>query len=134
MEKKEIKKFGSKESSSKNGEFNCPEGLTVNQKYLYVCDLCNHRVQVLDKENGKFICEWKDGQRKIKDPMSILLHENLFYFGDCYGIQVFTKEGKCIQSFGSPGSGKKECDEVTGICIVDDKLYIVDNPRIQVWN
>ena len=76
---KEIKKFGSKESSSKNGEFNDPAGLTVNEKYLYVCDWGNDRVQVLDKENGKFICEWKGGQRKIKYPMSILLYENLFY-------------------------------------------------------
>jgi len=133
---KEIKKFGSKESSSKNGEFNDPQGLTVNEKYLYVCDKWNQRVQVLDKENGKFICEWKDGQRKIEYPISILLYENLFYLGDCDGIQVFTKEGKCIQLFGSYGSGKGFVNWVRSVCRVNDKLYLVDywNCRIQVWN
>jgi len=39
---REIKKFGKKEESQKNGEFHQPYGLTVNEKYLYVCDQENH--------------------------------------------------------------------------------------------
>ena len=45
--------------------------------------------------------------------------------GDWDGIQEFTKEGKCIQLFGSFGSGKGECHMITSVCIVDDKLYFV---------
>jgi len=138
---KEIKKFGSRGNGKNgefngNGEFNCPADLTVNEKYLYVCDYGNDRVQVLDKENGKFICEWKEGQRKIVRPTSILLYENLFYLGDLDGIQVFTKAGQCIQLFGRYGYNEGEFSNIRGVCIVNDKLYIVDglNCRIQVWN
>jgi len=108
----------------------------VNEKYLYVCDNRNGRVQILDKENGNFIHQWKDGQRSFAYPQTILLYEHLFYVGDRDGIQVFTKENKCIQLVGSYGSGKGEFRGVTGVCIVNDKLYIVDygNHRIQVWN
>jgi len=134
---KEINKFGSKEQSEAEGKFHYPTGVTVDEEYLYVCDCANDRVQVLDKKNGTFICQWKNGQRSISRPRSILLYEHLFYVGDNYGIQVFTKQGTCIQVFGSSniGSDKGEFDAVTGLCIVNDKLYIVDycNRRIQVW-
>jgi len=130
------RKSGLQMMSKEPGEFSEPWGLTVNEKYLYVCDHYNNRVQVLDKGNGTFFCEWKSGQRRIIQPQSILLHENLFYVGDNKGIQVFTKEGNCKELFGSAGSGQGEFLKPTGICVVKDKLYIVDseNVRIQVWN
>jgi len=133
---KEIKKFGKKEKSKENGEFNDPAGITVNEKYLYVCDYSNHRVQILDKENGNFIDQWKCGQRFFNCPQSILLYEYLFYVGDENGIQVFTKDSRCIQLIGNSGSGEGEFGRVTGLCFVHDKLYIVDqvNNRMQVWN
>jgi len=134
---KEIKKFGARKSSEKKGQFNSPYGITVNNKYLYVCDKWNHRVQALNKDTGKFIREWKSGKREFKYPRSILLDENLLYVGDNIGIQVFMKEdNQCIQLFGSSGSVRGAFDEVTGICFVKGKIYIVDcgNSRIQVWS
>jgi len=135
---KEIDKFGSKNESEADGEFYCPRGIAVDEEYLYVCDSYNDRVQVVDKKNGTFICQWKNGQRSIYYPLSILWYEHLFYVGDRYGVQVFTKQGKCNQVFGisKDGSGKGEFDVVTGLCMVNDKLYIVDccNSRIQVWS
>jgi len=135
---KEIKKFGSKEMSEKEGEFYFPNGLTVDEKYLYVCDYWNKRVQVLDKENGTFIHQWKQGQRLFSRPQSILLYEHLLYVGDADGIQVFTKQSpyKCIQVFGKGGSGKGEFKFARDLCIVNDKLFIVDtnNQRVQVWS
>jgi len=135
---KEIHKFGSKEESNAEGKFNYPRGVTVDEEYLYVCDFWNHRVQVLNKENGKFICQWKNGKRSFLAPRSILLFEHLFYVGDGYGIQVFTKQGKCVQVFGASekGSGKGEFNGVRNLCIANAKLYIVDyfNKRIQVWS
>jgi len=108
----------------------------VNEKYLYVCDWGNDRVQILDKENGNFIYQWKSGQRSFRFPLSILLYEQLFYVGDQHGVQVFTKENQCIQLFGSYGSGKGSFNLVSGVCIVNGKAYIVDNGnhRIQVWD
>jgi len=132
---KEIKKFGKKKESLNDGEFNGPSGLTVNENYLYVCDYMNHRVQIVDKENGNFIHQWIEGQRSFVNPESILLYEHLFYVGDKDGIQVFTKDNKCIQLIGSSGSDTGQFSSVTGICIANEKLFFVDhlNNRIQVW-
>jgi len=132
---KEMKKFGRKSESTKRGEFNDPAGITVDEKCLYVCDQSNNRVQVLDKENGTFISQWNDGTRD-RIYLSILLYENLLYLGHRSGIQVFTKKGECLQIFGSWGSGEEEFKWVSGLCIVNDKLFIADqdNHRIQVWS
>jgi len=131
---KKLKKFGSKEKSRKEGEFFRPYGITVNEKYLYVCDTLNFRIQILDKENGTYIS--KLGQKIIIRPQSILLYENLIYIGHDNGIDVFTKETQLIQTFGKRGGNQGEFRLVTGLCIFDEILYCVDwgNGRVQVWN
>jgi len=134
---KEIKKFGSESSSQKDGEFNGPAGITANRKYLYVCDCENNRVQVIDKFNGNFFCQWKDGSILLDGPQPILLYEKLLYVGDSNGIQVFSIEIPfMIQLIGSYGKGKQQFQCVLSLCIVENKLYISDNgnSRIQVWN
>jgi len=134
---KEIKRFGCKEKSQKEGEFGRPRGITIDETYLYVCDYENHRLQVVNKENGKFIRQLTMGKRKFNYPQSILLYENFIYIGDINGIQVFTKDtNKFTKIFGSHGSKIGEFRRVTGLCIVNSKLYVVDhdNKRIQVWN
>jgi len=135
MEKKLIN-LEKKKASEKNGEFNQPAGITVNTNSLYICDSTNNRIQVIDKENGKFIHLWDHGEISIYDPRSILLNEELLYVGDNGGIQVFTKWGQFIQLFGRHGSGPGEFTVVTSVCIVNDKLFCIDhaNHRIQVWN
>jgi len=135
MEKK-LKKFGNKQRSKKDGEFNSPCGITIDTQFLYVCDKDNNRVQVLDKENGKFIYQCKNnGKRLLDNPLSILLYENLLYVGDWNGIQVYSKQNKCIKYFGNYGTRKGEFKRVTSLCIINDQLYIIDsgNNRIQVW-
>jgi len=131
---KEIAKFGSKEQGDGPGQFWNPHGLTVDERYLYVCDRSNTRVQVLDKENGTFQQKWERGQRYFSYLQSIFLHDNRFYVGDLNGVQVFTKEGVCIDVFGDYGSTCGNFALVKGLCIVNDNLYIVDyqNKRIQV--
>jgi len=134
---KEIKKFGTKEPSELEGEFQTPFGITVNEKYLYVCDCLAQRVQIVDKENGKFISQWKEGgQRPLYYPQGILLFDEKLYIGDDHGIQIFTKDGKYIQDFGIFGSSQGHFRESRDLCIVNDSVYIVDwgNCRIQVWN
>jgi len=116
--------------------FFSPAGITVDEKYLYVCDKDNNRVQVLDKENGTFIRYFEDRKRNFLRPQSILLHDDFICVGDQDGIQLFTRESnKCVQILGKKGGGIGEFDTVAGICIVGDKLYAADfrNKRIQVW-
>jgi len=132
---KEIKKFGNIECSKKEGEFDSPEGLTVDEKYLYVCDTLNNRVQVIDKKNGLFIRQWKGGISSFVMPRSILLYDNFLYVGEHCRIQVFSKKGYCLQLFGSQGDGEGEFGGIIGLCIGNEKLFILDieNERIQVW-
>lgn len=134
----EITRFGTAEGGDDLGEFTQPDGLTVDEKYLYVCDKWLNRLQVVDKENGNSIRQWNKGQRLFKQPTSVLLHENLLYVGDMAGVQVFTREGEFVQSIGKGefGSGEGECQVASGLLMIKDRLYIADfySQRVQVWN
>jgi len=50
------------------------------------------------------------------------LLEEIFYVGDCYSVQLFIKEGKCIQRIDSGTCG----NFVYGICVIYDQLYVCD--------
>jgi len=57
----------------------------------------------------------------------------LLYVGYKHGVQILTKEGKSMQLLAEG----KDFYWVSGLSIVNDKLFIVDckaNSRIQVWN
>jgi len=116
-----------------------PLGLTVDNKYIYICDKSNHRIQVLDKENGKHIYQWgHKGDEKEGEfyyPTGVLLDSALIYVGDRYRVQVFTKEGVFVQYIGTGKKGE-EFDKVRGFCIVRDRLYVADsnNHRVRVFN
>jgi len=82
------------------------------------------------------LCVNRKMEKERSRTLNLFYCMKIFSVGDWNGIQVFTKEGKCIQLFGSYGKGKGEFRRVSGVCIGNDKLYIVDqgNFRIQVWN
>jgi len=141
---KVLNKFGNTRASSKEGEFNDPHGVTVNMKYLYVCDNNNNRIQVLTKDKGIFFSQW--GNKTTKDqlvsPFSVFYDEleMLFYIGDQGSVSVYasdtrTGNGYCIQRFGSLGSQMDEFECVVGFCRINDRLYVSDceNNRIQIF-
>jgi len=132
-----LKEFGG--NGSQDGEFQCPTGLTVNNKYVYICDYLNDRVQILTKENGIYVSKWGNEKESTKqgefyNPHSIYNHvlEDLIYVGDQMSIQIFSKDGVCIQRLGD----KTSFYSVLGICVMDDRLYVSDgsNNRIQIFN
>jgi len=134
-----IRTFGSKEKSKKQGEFSCPCGLTIGKTRLYICDKENNRIQVLDKD-GNFIAQWQDEAKDplitLTSPRTIFYYDKLYYVGDAYSIRVFNRSGRRLQRFGPEGNGEGGFKEVTGLCMVNAKLYVVDqgNARIQVWS
>jgi len=140
-----LKEFGTVVSSSKDGEFQSPLGLTVDNKFIYICDCWNHRVQILIKENGSYFSKWGNGrpsseQGQFDHPRSIYnyLSEELIYVGDYKSVQLFRKEdGICIQRIGDKKLGNQMSQfwDVYGICVMDDRLYISDfhNRRIQIF-
>jgi len=135
-----IKNYGNYKYGFKVEEFNFPVGMSVENKYLYVCDCFNNRVQILHKETGRFIKKWGDVSQ-FHYPCSIYYHipEEIFYIGDEWSVQLISKHNNlCIQRLGDLISGNlmNQFSDVFGICIgTDDRLYISDrnNNRVQIY-
>jgi hypothetical protein len=100
-----LRKWGN--YGSDDGEFNEPFGIAVDPAGLvYVCDRCNHRIQVFRKD-GTFVRKWgklgfADGE--FKYPSAIAVGEN----GNVYvadqstcRIQVFLCDGTFLSAFGN---------------------------------
>jgi len=141
------KKFGQKNSSSNQGQYDFPMGITLNNKNLFICDRNNHRVQIVTKEVGIFQFQWgskenKEGKNKGEFiyPSSIYLDklEKILYIGDWYSVQLFIiEENQWIQRLGGEkaGSDMNHFNFVYGICKIENELYVSDgnNKRIQIF-
>ena len=108
----------------RTGEFDRPWGIALSEdNKLFVCDSDNHRIQVFDT-NLKFIgCFGKrDGFRwpydLTFDPAGDV------YVTDHAGVQVFSKNGRFLRTFGKYGS---KLAEPWGICVDHDYVYVVEN-------
>jgi len=137
-----LKTYGQTNASDKQGEFNQPYGLTICDKYIYVCDYYNNRIQILNKESGSFVTQWGvpywgTNRLKFNLPFSIHYYNGLVYVGDKTSIQIITLDGKLIQRIGDEKEGKgiNQFNEVNGIEIRKDILFAVDcgNHRIKTF-
>jgi len=140
-----VKNWGQKNSGRSNpGEFNNPRGVTVNNKFLYICDSWNHRIQILTKNQGIFHTQWGSGKPSeemghFRNPTCIYYgsEDALFYIGDSFTIQLFKEEGMCIQQIGDIHQGNKmnQFSWITGVCSMDNQLFLSDysNARIQLF-
>jgi len=146
---KVLNKFGTAKESTLHGEFHQPSGVTVNTKYLYVCDCGNNRVQKLTKDKGLYVSQWNE----CYSPKSIFYDEleKIFYIGDDHNIHLVistpisdqggddqgTIEMKCIQKLGDEKGGHQmnRLNVIFGLCKMNDLLYVSDsgNTRIQVF-
>jgi len=118
-----------------------PLGITLDLKNLYVCDYGNHRIQIIEKESGRYLSSFgkygrQDGTLNL--PVGIYHYENYLYITDEFKVQIFTIQGEFVQRIGigkGPGRLKLQFSIPIGIVIVKQQLYIVDsnNQRIQVF-
>jgi len=137
-----LQRWGTETFSQEPCRFHNPFGLTVNSKYVYICDSSNHRVQVLTK-NGMFKRQWGvegSGIGSFYEPNCIFNNEGegIFYVGDEFSVQLFEgRKGLCIQRIGDrmKGNGMHQFNLIYGICIVNDQLFVSDdwNNRIQIF-
>jgi len=133
------------DSSSKEGKFSDPHGITLNKTYAYIADSSNHRVQILNKKNGKFVKQWGSGtsgttKGQFCFPQGIYYHisEDIFFIGDQCSVSLWNRqEDVCINRLGGPdyGSGMNQFFNVGGICVFNDHLCISDtaNKRVQIF-
>jgi len=125
-----IKQFG--KNGTGNGEFNYPFGIDIDDKYIYIADYSNHRIQVFSLEHCTYSHQWgssgtQNGQ--FNQPYAIRLYGGLCYVGDYVGIQVFTTDGQFLSRFGksSGGTGIGEFRDISGIVMIDNRLYVSEH-------
>ena len=82
-----IGKFGS--YGSGDGQFAMPQGIAVDDKYIYVADVFGGRIQVFDKFTYSFVRVFARGQ--VAYPYGLAVDNNYVYAVDQYGIKVFDK-------------------------------------------
>jgi len=114
-------------------EFRYPFLMTLDhEKYLYIVDVVNTRLQVLNPE-GLFvniIGGWGVEKGEFFRPKGVAIDNNLVYVSDSYMgvIQVFRKTGEFHSVIGNTASGEiQKFTTPTGIFIDHRKrLYVVE--------
>ena len=117
-----------------------PYGIDVDEKFIYIGDWGNCRIQVFHLNNCTYSHQWGSkgsGDWQFTFPREVRVAEGLCYVGDRYGIQIFKKEnGQFCYRLGknTTGSGEGEFNLVVGILIINGCLYVSDykNNRLVV--
>jgi hypothetical protein len=108
---------------------------------LYVVDVNNDIVQVINPNTGDFIRKWGTtgaGNGQYDTPFSLLVYNDEVYVGD-FGnerIQVTDLDGVYQRKWGSAGAGNGQFNQARGICEGGGEIYVTDlgNGRIQVFD
>jgi len=113
-----------------------PRGMAINNTYLYICDLNNHRVVVLNKDSGEYHREWgRKGklEGEFYGPLSIYIYEEIWYVGDYSSIQLFHRCGLCLERIEI--WDKENVKQISSICILQGRLCVSDtnNKKIRVF-
>lgn len=139
-----VTKWGS--SGRGEGQFNHPASIDTdeNGQRVYVADLDNHRIQVLDGD-GNFITEWGkfgkgDGQFNGPGNVAVDSENKVVFVADIKNnrIEKFDLNGNYISQWGKSGSDEGQFDHPGDIALdpQSKQLYITDiyNNRIQKFN
>jgi DNA-binding beta-propeller fold protein YncE len=125
-----------------NLQFDSPSGLQFDPKkgWLYVVDVRNNRVQILDS-SGNFVKAFGEkgaapGQFKFGEFSSIFIHESgMLIVADTknHRVQFLDEELNYLGHHGEQGFGKhSRYNGVSGVAVHDDRLYVVDTAGGQV--
>lgn len=123
-----VKAYGAK------GQFK-PTDVAIVGKRLYVSDLKNNMLQVLDKNSGKLLFkmanveEQKNKDAWIQFPTNLALHKNDIYISDTGNFKIvrYTQDGKFVEKLGEVGSAIGQFARPKGIALDrEDRLYVVD--------
>ena len=132
-----VKTIGSRGKGDE--QFNTPIDITLDELgNMYVCDLGNNRVKLLNKQ-GKFQLSFnKKANGQLSRPIGVCVVDQFVYVvefgGDC--VSVFSRDGQFVISFGKRGNKEGEFDYPFGICVdCDGFVYVCDygNNRVQVF-
>ena len=128
----------SKKKEASPGVFFYSNGMAINPENnsIYICDGCNDRVQVYNK-SFEFVYQFSD---KMGMPIGICIKQNKVYVTqyNSHCLNVYSTEGKYLNSVGMKGKKELEFDGPGGLDISTDRdrIYIaeLDNSRVQCLN
>jgi len=143
-----IKVFDSKGSflrgyggtGSASGKFNRPREILIYQDVLYVCDSCNHRIQVLNPKDGEVI-RVIGGARALgkqdglfDTPHSLSIYDHFLYVVDTnnHRIQVLSLDGIFIRKFGTYGHDDAQFYYPTSVFVCEGPLMSDGSSAIRV--
>ena len=124
--------------TSSPGVFRYPNAIATNpvNNYFYICDGYYDHIQVYNK-SFEFVFLFSD---KMNTPYRICIKQNKVYVTqrDSHCLNVYSTEGKYLNSVGAKGRKKLEFDLPRGLDISTDRdtIYIAEdgNDRIQCLN
>ena len=125
-------------------QFIDPEGVaSLPNGDLIVCDVDNHRLQIVNISTGKFVMQLGNGEgeaaNQFTEPRDVaVLRDGSVVVCDCgnHRLQVvdpFT--GTFLRSIGSQGNEADQFNQPRGVCVLPNGLCVVsdfDNHRLQV--
>ena len=124
-------------------EFDKPRGVVIHplNKKIYVTDLYNHRLQILNPDLTFFNSFGQygidDGQFQYPSDVACDSTGNVYVADEGNNrVQVFTAEGVYLKKFGQQGIGHGKLRSPTGVCIDNvNVLYISEwgNDRVSVF-
>jgi len=124
-------------------QFGKPLDVAVFGNKVYVCDIDQHTVVVVNKKTGKTIQKIGgpgEAEGKLYKPTHITLdHEGNLFVNDSFNFRVskFDPEGKYIKSFGAQGDTPGTFARPKGIAVDEEEhLYVVDTAfeNVQIFD
>lgn len=92
-----IRRIGTK--GTKPEQFDSPKGIATDGTNIYICDMCNNRIKVINKK-GEVINYWseKGSHKKFHLPIDLVIHDFKLYVIESDGceINVFNLNGTFI--------------------------------------
>ena len=140
-----VKSVGSSETGNGPLQFNTPIGITVHPTtgQIFVADIHNHRIQVLNKDLTYSHSFGKKGSssEQFNLPYDVTFdNEGYLYVADSnnHCIKKFTSTGQYISTFSSEGSNPGQIKDPTFI-IIDNNLHVLyvseyGNHRISIFD
>lgn len=125
------------------GQFK-PADVAIVKDRLYVSDLKNHMIQVLDKHSGKLLFKMATPDGKDKDgfihfPTNLSVYNDILYISDTGNFKIvkYTLDGQYLEKLGTVGSGFGQFARPKGIALDrEGRLYVVDAAfeNVQIFN
>lgn len=115
------------------GLFNFPNGIVVDDRFIYITDSTNRRLQIFDK-TGEFVQLVVTGGQ----PRGIDIgYQDRLHIVDAVGhnVLVYDKQGNLLTQFGKVGADRGQFFYPNGLGCDGRRIYIADtwNHRVDVW-